>query len=142
MEGGGEGGELRRGCAPLLLGQGGRGGVGRRLVVAASMLTIVALKEKGGGGSGEGRRFGWGSRLVDAPAMEEEGGQRGGQDGSVRRRPTEVEAQSCLTGGRRRPAGPSGLKGFLGRTVLLGQTDWVGQNQIKSFSNFYLNSGI
>jgi hypothetical protein len=67
MESGGEGGELRRGCAPLLLGQGGRGGVGRRLVVAASMPTILALKEKGGGVVGRGGdsvgEAGWSARL-------------------------------------------------------------------------------
>jgi hypothetical protein len=80
--------------------------------------------------------------VVGAPAMEEEGGRWGGRDGNVRRRPTGVVARSCLIGGRRRPAGPSGLKGFLGRTVLLGQADQVGRNQIKSFLNFYLNYGI
>jgi hypothetical protein len=82
------------------------------------MPAVSTLKEKGG--SGEGRRFGGGSRVVGAPAMEEEGGWRGGRDGSVRRRPTGVAARTCLTGGRRRLAGPSGPKGFLGRTVLLG----------------------
>jgi hypothetical protein len=80
--------------------------------------------------------------VVGAPAMEEEGGRRRGRDSNVRRRPTGVAARSCLTGGRRRPTGPSGPKGFLGRTVLLGRADRVGQNQIKSFSKFYLNSEI
>jgi hypothetical protein len=72
----------------------------------------------------------------------EEGGRWGGQDDSVQGRPTGVVALSCLIGGRRRLAGPSGLKGFLGRSMLLGRADRVGQNQIKSFLNFYLNSGI
>jgi hypothetical protein len=110
-------------------------------VVAASVSAISALNEKKGG-SGEGRRFGGGSRVVGAPAMEEEGGRRGGRDGSMWQRPTRVAARSYLTGGRRRPAGPSGSKGFLGRTVLLGRADQVGRNQIKSFLNFYLNYRI
>jgi hypothetical protein len=121
-------------CAPLLYGRGGSGGVGRRPVVVASMPAVLALKEKGG--SGEGRRFGGGSQVVGTPTMEEEGGRWGGWDGSVRRCPTGVAARSCLTGGRRRPARPSGPKGFLGRTVLLGQADRVGRNQIKSFFKF------
>jgi hypothetical protein len=74
--------------------------------------------------------------------MEEEGGRGGGRDGSVRWCLTGVAVRSCLTGGRRRPAGPSGPKGSLGRIVLLGRADRVGRNQIKSFLNFYLNSGI
>jgi hypothetical protein len=93
------------------------------------------------GGSGEGRRFNGGRQVVGAPTMEEEGGRRGCRDGSVRRCPTGVAAQSYLTGGRRRPAEPSRLKGFLGRSVLLIRADRG--DQIKSFSNFfYLNSGI
>jgi hypothetical protein len=92
--------------------------------------------ERKKGGSGEGRRFRGGSLVAGAPAMEKEGGWQGGRDGIVRRCPTVVVAQSYLTGGRRRPAGPSGPKGFLGWTVLLGR------NHIKSFLNFYLNSGI
>jgi hypothetical protein len=93
-----------------------------------------SIKRKGG--SGDGRRFGGGSWVVDVPAMEEEGGRRGGRDGSVRWRPIRVAAQSCLTGGRRRPAGPSGPKGFLGWTVLLGRANRVGPNQIKILFEF------
>jgi hypothetical protein len=68
--------------------------------------------------------------------MQEEAGQRGGRDSSVQRRLTGVVARSCLTRGRRRPAGTSGTKGFLRWTVLLGRADRVGRNQIKSFLNF------
>jgi hypothetical protein len=53
--------------------------------------------ERKGGGSGEGRQFGGGSRVVGVPAMEEEGGRRGGWDGSVRWRPTGVVARTFLT---------------------------------------------
>jgi hypothetical protein len=134
MESGGEDGELRRGCAPLLWGRGGSGGVRRRPVVTASMPTILALKEKWGQRGGEVIR--WGCRVVSAPAMEEEGGRRGGWDGSVRRRPTGVAARSCLTEGRRRPTGLSRPKGFLGRTMLLGRDDRVGQNRIKILFEF------
>jgi hypothetical protein len=103
--------------------------------VAASMPPFSALKEKRGS-SGEGRRLGGRSRVVGAPATKEEGGRQGGWDGSMQRHPTGVVARSCLTGGRRRLAGSSGSKGFLGQTVMLGRADRVGQNQNKSFSKF------
>jgi hypothetical protein len=53
-ESGGEGDELRRGCAPLLLGRRGSEGVRWRPMVAASMPAISALNEKGGGVVGRG----------------------------------------------------------------------------------------
>jgi hypothetical protein len=80
---------------------------------------------RGGDSVGEA---GWSARL---PWRRKEGG---GEAGMV--------ARSCLSGGRRRPTGPSRPKCFLGQTVLLGRADRVGQNQIKSILNFYLNSGI
>jgi hypothetical protein len=122
-------------CAPFI-GPGRERG--RRAVAGGGSINASRFSiERKRGCSGEERQFSGGSRLVGAPTMEEEGGQRGGQDSSVRRRPSGVAARSCWTEGRRWPAGPCGPKSFLCRTVLLGRADRVGQNQIKSFSIFF-----
>jgi hypothetical protein len=91
------------------------------------MPAISALKEKGGGGSGEGRQFGGGGRVVGVPATEEEGGRRGGWDDSVRWRPIGLVAQTFLTRGRRRSAGPSGQKAsWVGLCFWAELTGWAG----------------
>jgi hypothetical protein len=97
-------------------------------------------RKKGGQWGGEAIRWG---KSIGRRACYRGGRRMVGRPGRQRAVAPDRGGGSVLLDWRKEKAGWAFWpKGFLGWTVLLGRADRVGRNQIKSFSNFYLNSRI